>query len=501
MSVYGYRTIGADLAEEFIAAEHYSHRMLAIPTLCVGMFEEGTEPPPAPVVYPDGSTSLEMYQEAGPVESPILRGVCVFGNPSSTNVADSILGKAYGEHVVELVRLACNAAALRNAESQLISNALRILKQEIPHLVAVVSFADPWHGHVGTIYQATNWLYTGVTGRTTFYRDRNTGEMEHTRLNYFHGDYYSHSGMDKTEAELRDWEAEERGGKHRYVMLLGSPSERRKLRKALQFPVLPYPKAVPLKQGIEFSGTDMRPVLTLRLNELAARIVPEMNDEEFRGLVEDVRQHGILEPLLVTLDGQIIDGRHRWRAAQEIGLVVVPVRFCPPLSESDLVALVVSLAAQRRHLTPSQRAALVAMAVHAARIKEETTDGPAPDRKALAAAAGVSERTMQDALSVAREDPEALAPVVSGERALYDVARDRKRIDESQAADDKLAASLSNDAMVCISKSKASLMALERCLYDGEPASVMAHLDGAAQEIIALRRYVKEWKRLRETIY
>src|SRR5437868_7687937 len=50
--------------------------------------------------------------------------------------------------------------------------------------------------------------------------------------------------------------------------------------------------------------------------------------EALQELVDSIRQHGIIQPLLVRrIDGrhELIAGERRWRAAQEVGLSEVPV--------------------------------------------------------------------------------------------------------------------------------------------------------------------------------
>jgi hypothetical protein len=39
-----------------------------------------------------------------------------------------------------------------------------MLKREMPGIRLLVSYADLNHGHVGKIYQASNWLFVGQTG-------------------------------------------------------------------------------------------------------------------------------------------------------------------------------------------------------------------------------------------------------------------------------------------------------------------------------------------------
>ncbi|WP_235550028.1 ParB N-terminal domain-containing protein [Paenibacillus sp. Soil766] len=45
-----------------------------------------------------------------------------------------------------------------------------------------------------------------------------------------------------------------------------------------------------------------------------------MDDHIYRSLVESIRKHGVLQPILVRSDMTIVKGEKRWRAAQEAGL-------------------------------------------------------------------------------------------------------------------------------------------------------------------------------------
>jgi len=66
---------------------------------------------------------------------------------------------------------------------------------------------------------------------------------------------------------------------------------------------------------------------------------------------DDIRAHGIRQPLLVDAEMQILDGRRRWELARELGLEVEVV-VC---EDSPLMAVLGSLT-QRLHLTKGQLA-------------------------------------------------------------------------------------------------------------------------------------------------
>lgn len=50
-----------------------------------------------------------------------------------------------------------------------------------------------------------------------------------------------------------------------------------------------------------------------------ASLVPDFTKEEYEALVGDIKQNGQIDPIM-TYEGQIIDGRHRFKACQELGI-------------------------------------------------------------------------------------------------------------------------------------------------------------------------------------
>ena len=82
-----------------------------------------------------------------------------------------------------------------------------------------------------------------------------------------------------------------------------------------------------------------------------ANIFPLLDDQAHDKLVADVREHSVREPIWL-LDGQILDGRNRWRAAKAANVECRAREYMG----ADPASFVVSLNLHRRHLDTSQRA-------------------------------------------------------------------------------------------------------------------------------------------------
>lgn len=107
--------------------------------------------------------------------------------------------------------------------------------------------------------------------------------------------------------------------------------------------------------------TDSASSQTLRLSEIEPnRAQPRKNfdDESISALADSIKQHGILQPLLVRPYGsgyQIVAGERRWRAARMLGMSEVPVQIREfSDAESMQIALIENL--QRENLNPIEEA-------------------------------------------------------------------------------------------------------------------------------------------------
>lgn len=172
----------------------------------------------------------------------------------------------------------------------------------------------------------------------------------------------------------------------------------------------------------------------------AADIFPPMANAEFGALKADIAANGVREPVRVW-QRQIIDGRHRARACEELGIDCPTLEWCG--DEASIVPLVISLNLKRRHLSPSQLAfvALAIERVEGALAKERmlaTQNNRAaveitpqqPDagksRDKAAAAVGVNARYVSDAKRIQHETPLLARAVQSGDMTLTQAMRELK---------------------------------------------------------------------------
>jgi hypothetical protein len=91
-------------------------------------------------------------------ENDLFVGCVVFGRGANNNI-----GKPYGLDQISICEL--TRVALSNSHntstSKIVSLALKQFKKYYTSMRLIVSYADANQGHIGIIYQAMNWVYTG----------------------------------------------------------------------------------------------------------------------------------------------------------------------------------------------------------------------------------------------------------------------------------------------------------------------------------------------------
>ena len=189
------------LAKRMVERQHYLHSMPGGTELCFG-------------VVACGRLSGVVTLGAGPFN------------------AYRLVEGAEPPDCLVLTRLWLGDELPRNSESRMIGQILRILKRSTD-VKFIVTYADPAHGHVGTIYQATNWVYTGLSEATSML-ETGDGVIHHSRsLAYNFGThntgFLTARGLDIKKVSTHP--------KHRYIYFLD-----RSYRDRLLKPVFPYPK-------------------------------------------------------------------------------------------------------------------------------------------------------------------------------------------------------------------------------------------------------------------
>lgn len=161
----------------------------------------------------------------------LLQGVVTYGALPTPQVKNGMFSDK-GIEIIELNRL-CVDSAERNASGYLVSRSLRLL----PKPLAVISYADGGQGHVGYVYQAANFLFTGsVTAHDSEYLIG--GKKIHPRT-------LAAQGVTNPAKWARENNIERvrPKPKNRYVYLVGSRKDVRHMRASLLYPVIKeYPK-------------------------------------------------------------------------------------------------------------------------------------------------------------------------------------------------------------------------------------------------------------------
>lgn len=167
-----------------------------------------------------------------------LIGVCTYGTPASATLKRGVCGDKYKHQVIELNRL-CLLDNKKNQASFLVSKSLKM----IPKPKIVISYADISQGHIGTVYQAANFIYCGLSAKRTDWKVKG---KEH-----LHGQTIADEfrGVKNRAQAMRDKYGDDfylapRPRKHRYIYFLGSKTQKKHYLQALKYKTESYPKTI-----------------------------------------------------------------------------------------------------------------------------------------------------------------------------------------------------------------------------------------------------------------
>lgn len=216
--------INRDDTIPWIVSKHYAHRMPSSTIYCFGLYDNRE-----------------------------ILGVVAFGYAATPAIQEGVCGPDWAKSVIELNRLVIEPGI--NRASFLIGGAIRFL----PRPTIIVSYSDTAVGHIGYVYQACNFHYTGSpTAHDCEYLIE--GKKVHARL-------LTHRGI----TDPIRWAKENRVEtvkpmpKHRYVYFHGTRKQRYKMMSSLRYNIMSYPKGetkrydadvdIPKQMGL-FNGLD-----------------------------------------------------------------------------------------------------------------------------------------------------------------------------------------------------------------------------------------------------
>jgi|TARA_R100000093_G_scaffold70867_3_gene45040 hypothetical protein len=203
------KKVDASLIRQFVATYHYSH------------------------IMPDNS--FECF--AG-YYGDKLAGVVVFGNGANNATFTALIPDIGLKNCRELTRLWSPDGMPKNTESRLIKESVKLLPKEV---CMVVSFADPSQNHQGTIYQATNFYYCGMSKANKMLT--NGKEKFHIRtIGSYKRRHPELRGFTNQEVMAKyGWTHVESSGKHRYVLFRGDKWLKNLLYNQIKERIMEYP--------------------------------------------------------------------------------------------------------------------------------------------------------------------------------------------------------------------------------------------------------------------
>jgi len=201
---YEIQQISYQEAMDIVVARHYLHRK-------------------CPVSYAFGLVSKTDRR---------IVGVVTYGVSPSSTLLKGICGPEEAKNVYELNRLWVDDSVPKNGESFLVASSMKLLDREI-----IVSFADTSQGHVGYIYQAANFIYTGLSAK---FKDPKVRGLENQHHATYANGLTNQEVIDKFGSDNVYFV--DRPRKHRYIYFNCGKKRKKELIKKLRYKVIEYPK-------------------------------------------------------------------------------------------------------------------------------------------------------------------------------------------------------------------------------------------------------------------
>ena len=203
---YTVKAIERSQCEEYILNIHYAKRWCSI-SYKFGLFADG-----------------------------VLVGVCTYGTPASAPLKKGIAGIEHSFDILELNRL-CLRNNLKNEASILVGRSLKLL----PKNKIIVSYADISQGHCGTVYQATNFTYHGLSAKRTDWKVKGKEHLHgQTIADEFRG--VKNRAQAMRDKYGSDFYLSPRPRKHRYIFIVGSKKYKKEIASLIKYKQESYPR-------------------------------------------------------------------------------------------------------------------------------------------------------------------------------------------------------------------------------------------------------------------
>jgi len=202
---YQVKSIDSYLCKEWLLYKHYARRM-------------------PPIEYSFGLFDL----------NGTMQGIVTYGTPVSSTLRNLWQNKY---KLIELNRLCVNEGLEKNVLSYFVGISLKML----PKPFVIASYADTSKNHHGYIYQATNWIYTGLSIKFKDVAVKGLENQHHSTIEDLV------RGKENRIEALRQMFGDrlyyvERPQKHRYFYFLGNKKQVKDMFKMLPYELQPYPK-------------------------------------------------------------------------------------------------------------------------------------------------------------------------------------------------------------------------------------------------------------------
>jgi ParB-like chromosome segregation protein Spo0J len=141
----------------------------------------------------------------------------------------------------------------------------------------------------------------------------------------------------------------------------------------------------PSEHRVDEPAADPAAMQTTGDTKTPYQVMPDLTSEEYASLKADIEQRGVQVPILVDEDGNILDGHHRKRIADELG-IDCPHETRSGLTHAEKTSVALALNVARRHLTREQRQKIIAGCLLAAPEKSdrEVAKATGADHKTVA---------------------------------------------------------------------------------------------------------------------